>query len=404
MKHIYIFNNASRAAQYGIGTYTKQMIRCLKEVSGVRITLINLNAEQTEVVEEKSEEIRSIQIPVIKYTGTENDYHRYYRNLMYVLAPYIRTEETNVFYLNYLHSRPVVPLLRKLFPGCRILLTVHYINWCFTLKGNTSLFHRILAKDEDTRSEEEAEVCQDYENDRNLFKEVDQVVCLSEYTRQLLHNTYATPKEKMTLIYNGLEDEAVLLPAKEKVMKKQALLFDREDKIILFVGRLDEIKGLDYLLKAFRSVLKEVPKTRLLIVGDGNFNTYLEKATDLAGRITYIGKVEKEKLYEYYQIATVGVMPSFHEQCSYVGIEMMMHGIPLIGTDSTGLDEMIEDSYKAHINETDKTNIDTEELSRLLIAVLHSSDNHLGRLYRKRYDKYYSLSAMKRKYQQLLGV
>ena len=50
--------------------------------------------------------------------------------------------------------------------------------------------------------------------------------------------------------------------------------------------------------------------------------------------------MDKNLLFEFYQIADVGVMPSFHEQCSYVAIEMMMMGVPLITSDSTGLKEM----------------------------------------------------------------
>ena len=55
------------------------------------------------------------------------------------------------------------------------------------------------------------------------------------------------------------------------------------------------------------------------------------------------GKVDKELFSVFYQISDVGVMASFHEQCSYVAIEMMAYGIPLVGTDTTGLKEMLED-------------------------------------------------------------
>jgi len=62
----------------------------------------------------------------------------------------------------------------------------------------------------------------------------------------------------------------------------------------------------------------------------------------LFGKITFAGKVDKELLSVFYQISDVGVMASFHEQCSYVAIEMMAYGI-LVGTDTTGLKEMLED-------------------------------------------------------------
>ena len=62
----------------------------------------------------------------------------------------------------------------------------------------------------------------------------------------------------------------------------------------------------------------------------------------------FTGKLSKQELYQFYQIADVGVMLSKHEQCSFVAIEMMMHGIPIIASDSTGLDEMVSDGINGY--------------------------------------------------------
>ena len=63
------------------------------------------------------------------------------------------------------------------------------------------------------------------------------------------------------------------------------------------------------------------------------------------GKVIFTGKLRKDQLYRFYQIADIGVLPSCQEQCSYVGIEMLMHGIPLVGTDAMGISEMIEEGY-----------------------------------------------------------
>ena len=70
---------------------------------------------------------------------------------------------------------------------------------------------------------------------------------------------------------------------------------------------------------------------------------YLPLCRHCFGQITFTRKVDQELLSVFYQISDVGVMASFHEQCSYVAIEMMAYGIPLVGTDTTGLKEMLED-------------------------------------------------------------
>lgn len=126
---------------------------------------------------------------------------------------------------------------------------------------------------------------------------------------------------------------------------------DSKEKLILFVGRLDDIKGLDLLIQAFRKILIDGNTVRLIIIGDGNFEYYINQGSDISAKITYVGKISKERLYSYYQVADIGVIPSFHEQCSYVAIEMMMFGLPIIGTDSTGLNEMILDECKLYIKD-----------------------------------------------------
>lgn len=86
---------------------------------------------------------------------------------------------------------------------------------------------------------------------------------------------------------------------------------DSKEKLILFVGRLDDIKGLDLLIQAFRKILIDGNTVRLIIIGDGNFEYYINQGSDISAKITYVGKISKERLYSYYQVADIGVIPSF---------------------------------------------------------------------------------------------
>ena len=155
--------------------------------------------------------------------------------------------------------------------------------------------------------------------------------------------------------------------------RKKKLLFGDNEHIVLFVGRLDDIKGVEYLIRAFRSLLKKVPDSRLVIVGDGNFDFCLKECVHIWHRITFTGKLKQKMLRKFYQIADVGVMPSFHEQCSYVAIEMMMHGIPLVGTDSTGLKEMLGSNQKYMMKTSEEANnvsLSVEDLAETLTQLL----------------------------------
>ena len=398
MKHYYLFNNASRAAQYGIGTYLNQLSHGLKEEASVNI--IAINSEEEEVKSTEEEGIRTIHIPEISYKNAPENFQRYYRNLVYLLKTFIGENEEAIFVLNYLYMTPLVKLLHVHFPNCKVATVVHYMNWCFALNGNVSKFHQLLENNH--RDEKEQALYKEYLNDRKLLQEVDKVICLSQSTRNLLIADYQLKPENTTVIYNGLKDEGITaMTSEEKKGLKQSLSFDAEDSIVLFVGRLDSIKGVDFLIKAFRKVLEICPHARLILAGDGDYNAYLKECNGVRSRITFTGKVKKEELYQYYQIANVGVMPSFHEQCSYVGIEMMMHGVPLIGTNSTGLGEMIMDELKVELDENKEEQLSVELLANKIIKVLISQQATWREVSRKRYEECYTQENMKNQYLNL---
>ena len=75
MKHIYLIGNGSRAAQYGVGTYIRQMFEFFRQTSSVRLTIVELNSEVKEVTEEcdNSGKVRYLKIPAQKSEGRKGD-------------------------------------------------------------------------------------------------------------------------------------------------------------------------------------------------------------------------------------------------------------------------------------------------------------------------------------------
>lgn len=394
MKHVYLINNGSRAAQYGVGTYVKQLSTCLSELRTYRLTIVELDSEVDELQEEHEEGVRYLRIPAFHGIGP---YHEAYsRNQAYLLCQYIEEKEGCIFHFNYLNHLLLAKQLKQRFGGSRFVVTIHYLNWCFTLQGNVSYFCSILLKNTDERSVAEENIHTEHQRDKKLLQYADQIICLSRATQHLFAECYAIPSTRLSLIYNGLPDEALFLSEEERKRKKEQLSFHADDKIVLFVGRLDAAKGGDTLLNAFRTVLNEVPDAHLLVVGDGEYNDYLKGCTDIWKKVTFTGKVSKETLYGFYQIADVGVMPSFHEQCSYVGIEMLMHGIPLMGTSAIGLGEMVLDELCLELKEQeDRVLFPVEKLSLLMVSVLQGNSKEKYRVMeRQRYHERYSLDAM----------
>lgn len=387
MKHIYLFCSDSRAGDYGIGTYIRELTACIKGEQGVCLTLVELQSMEKEFLIIELGGMRTIKIPsprLVPYWQLQpKKMEQYNLAVCCLLKPQINKEEDNVFHLNYLQHYSLVPYLRELFPLCKIVFTIHYMGWLTLIKGDETRFNKIIQKEEMERTDAtEKSVYDDYSRMKVMCQSVDSIICLSSYTFDILQTGYGILQEQLALISNGLKDEAVIVGEERKQSIKKELSFNENEKIVLFVGRLDEEKGLLLLLKAFEKIVVHSPDAHLIIAGNGNYDRFLKECTVFYGKVTFTGKVEKDFLYKLYQIADVGVHPSLNEQCSYVAIEMMMHGIPLVGIDSAGIGEMIESGYNGYkvcgeqdsLSSISKQNLQIEQLGKYISEILQNDE------------------------------
>lgn len=381
MKQVYLINTNNRAAAYGVGTYINQIVMCLRQTDSLRLTVVELDSDEKESVLVEKDNVRYLKFPRISNNLYNTYTDRYSRNISYLLSLYVNAEEECIFHFNYLNHASLARCLKSRFPKASIVLTIHYFNWCLLLKGNTILFRDIIYGNRNGRSEFEQMIYVDYLQDKSFLTDVDKVICLSQYTYNLLCNDYGVSDSKIVSMVNGIRLPDTLLTEEERRYEKRKLAFGEEEKVVLFVGRFDEIKGVSFLIQAFKRVLEKLTNVRLLLVGDGEYDKYLPLCRDSLGKITFAGKVDRELLSVFYQIADVGVMPSFHEQCSYVAIEMMAYGIPLIGTDTTGLREMLDECCVSINYAEDGMESLIDSFAERILAVL-SSERH-----KKRRDK-----------------
>lgn len=371
--NLYIFSESNKSLLYGIGTYIRELTSSLRK-DLFNITLIQLNSTEEQINIQENEGIKLFSIPAAKeqaFIDDEDCSNQYYRNVVYLLQLYIANTDKLIFHLNCMHSQMLAERLKTAF-HCKLVLTIHYLNWSF--------------------DPNETPIKDFYLKEKRLFDTVDHIICLSQNTYQKVNDTYKQKPHKSSVVHNGLSDDRQIVKKNELRLKYRL----PKVPIILFVGRLDEMKGLKFLIKAFKKVLKIVPNCRLIISGNGDFQTYMEECLGIWTNVTFTGLINKENLYELYSLADIGVMTSFHEQCSYVAIEMMMHGLPLIGTTAIGLSEMIEEGGTGlHIpieRYPDKVAINTTILAEKIIFLLnHPKEMHImGENGRKRYEKMYT--------------
>ena len=144
MINIFIFNNASRAAGYGIGTYIRQLSEGFSAIPDTKVSFVEMYAETKEFsVNVDDSGHTHYLIPPLK-SAMESE--AYYRSIFYFLARSIAIceNERTVFQFNYFQHYLLAVLLKAWYPQSLIVFTVHYLNWCFELNGNVKYMKKSL--------------------------------------------------------------------------------------------------------------------------------------------------------------------------------------------------------------------------------------------------------------------
>lgn len=118
------------------------------------------------------------------------------------------------------------------------------------------------------------------------------------------------------------------------------------NKNILFVGRLEKVKNLDWFLNTFKEIKKQYKDVRFLIAGEGNEKENLKlkvKELKLENSVKFLNKVDYNNLTNYYQLADIFVLPSLSESFGRVLIEAGASGTPCVASATTGAKDIIQD-------------------------------------------------------------
>jgi len=220
------------------------------------------------------------------------------------------------------------------------------------------------------------------------------VIALSQYTQNLLCSEYGLAPDSVSVIPNGLRTDDNAETDNYPSLREKWRIPEKE-RLILFAGRLHPVKGLVFLIKAFRKIVEKMPDCRLMIAGSGNYDIYIHESKDICTKISFTGLLEKNELYELYQLADSGVIPSLYEPFGYVAVEMMMHGLPIVATATSGLNEVVDDSCGLKvplIEHPDRVEIDAGLLAEKILYLLQHPEEarKMGRNGRKRYEKMYT--------------
>jgi glycosyltransferase involved in cell wall biosynthesis len=156
-------------------------------------------------------------------------------------------------------------------------------------------------------------------------------------------NSNATKLDNINT-YGISEDKITVLPNLINANDLQINLV--KDWKITFVGRFHKSKGIDILIKAMAIVIDEFPSLKLEIIAGGEKNEYVKlvKQYNLQNNIQFLGRLPRKKVLEHLANSQFSVVPSLAEAFGYVIIESFSVKTPVIGSDTGGISEIINNN------------------------------------------------------------
>lgn len=222
----------------------------------------------------------------------------------------------------------------------------------------------------------------------------DRVICVTRYAQDYIDRTLNIPSH---LIYNGVSE---ILPtiSRGKVWKRYG--FSADEVLVLYVGRIEESKGVGFLAKVFSDIGRS--DIRLVVVGDGSYNMVFEQIKANHAQITFTGKIDNQEVHNLMAACDIGVIPSLNEQCSYVALEMMSHGMAIIASEVRGMGELFVGKDIALTVPVDYTEeiptLDTDVLKQHITTLAKDGElrKRLGERARQEWTEHYTAQRMAR--------
>ena len=190
------------------------------------------------------------------------------------------------------------------------------------------------------------------ETEGHLVRDCHRIIAATETEKEELILHYGASPERISVIPCGV-NLALFQPMDREMARKQLGFGD--EKVILFVGRIEPLKGIDQLLRAV-SYLQNTQRLRLVIIGgDEHSQNEIEKLQKLSrelhieGLVNFSGLIQQERLPYFYNAADACVIPSYYESFGLVALESLACGTPVVAADVGSLKSIIRQGETGYV-------------------------------------------------------
>jgi glycosyltransferase involved in cell wall biosynthesis len=187
---------------------------------------------------------------------------------------------------------------------------------------------------------------------RYIYWRLINVICIHKVDKIIVKYDYMgrniakrkVPRSKIAIIPHWIDCENSLIPVNQKKSDKPEIF------TYGFLGRLDEFKGISLIIQAFKIILDQKLKARILIIGDGVLRKELEdfcKRNNISEYANFVGSIAHNQLSNYLSLADAFIVASPYDNYNWALLELMYFGKPIIATNTGGTCDILVDGYNS---------------------------------------------------------
>ena len=191
------------------------------------------------------------------------------------------------------------------------------------------------------------------------MEQADQIVAVSQYTKNNIVQYYGIPPEKITVIHNGIY-------CNERDSGSMDVARNNRPKMVLFLGRITHQKGPYFFIEIAKKVLEKKPDVQFVLAGTGDLLTdMIERTASLriGKNVHFTGFLDNEHVRDIFQLADVYVMPSVSEPFGLSALEALSYDVPAVISKQSGVAEVLHHTLVADF-------WDTENMAAKILALL----------------------------------
>jgi glycogen(starch) synthase len=199
-----------------------------------------------------------------------------------------------------------------------------------------------------------------YDIERRGMHGAMKVIAVSYLTKNLVTHHYGIDPGKVEVVYNAIE------PIAETAISPEQYSIHRDEKIVLFLGRITMQKGPEYFLAAAKRVLDVMDNVKFVMAGSGDMirqTIELAAQMGIGHKVLFTGFLRGPDVEKVFKMADLYVMPSISEPFGIAPLEAMSHDVPVIISKQSGVSEVLAHALKVDF-------WDVNEMANKIVAVL----------------------------------